>query len=171
MTTAPAPTLEDVANTVGALMRFWGFREILGRTWAFLYLSPQPLSAEDLTARLRTSRGNISVALQEMQRWGIVHREPLQGRTKGYSAETDIWRMISRVYREREKYEVDKATGIFDKALKKPLSAFQKKRVEKLRELSILASAVLERTTQASLKNTAATLPLLLKLHRLLTSE
>ena len=169
--------LLEVANAVGRLMRFWGFKEMLGRIWAVLYLSPQPVTAEDLVQRLKTSRGNVSLALTEMSRWGVVHRIPLHGRTGGYVAETDLWRMVSRVIREREKHEVERAGAAFRTALKRidaaPAAehlpkAFLKARVTRLLKLTDLADEVLGRSTQSSLAQAAAALPALLKLQRVL---
>ena len=38
---------------VGRLIEFWGFKRNMGRVWAVLYLSPEPLTAQDLRDLLR----------------------------------------------------------------------------------------------------------------------
>src|SRR5207248_3108787 len=37
-----------VSDVIGRLIEFWGFKRNMGRIWAVLYLSSEPLSAEDL---------------------------------------------------------------------------------------------------------------------------
>lgn len=96
-----------VADAVGELMRFWNFKPSLGRIWAILYLSQDPLDAEEIEARSGLSTGNVSMSLQELMQWGVVKRVPPQGpggtsRRRLFVAETDIWAMVARVFRERE---------------------------------------------------------------------
>ena len=45
-----------VAEVIGGLMEFWGFKAVMGRLWTILYLSPEPLSAAELGERLQRSR-------------------------------------------------------------------------------------------------------------------
>jgi len=97
-----APELA-VAEAIGRLMHFWGFKRPMGRVWAVLYLHPQPLTAPDLAQCLKMSAGAISMALAELEKWGAVHRSWLPGdRRDFFSAETDIWQLVQRVMRERE---------------------------------------------------------------------
>src|SRR5688572_21431898 len=42
------PSEAAVSDVVGRLIEFWGSKRNMGRIWAVLYLSPEPLSAEDL---------------------------------------------------------------------------------------------------------------------------
>lgn len=113
------PTEAAVSDVVGRLMEFWGFKRNMGRVWTVLYLSPEPLSAEDLRAALELSSGAVSMTLAELSRWGVVRRVWIQGERKDfYTAEVQLWRMISRVFNEREKTEVLAAIEAFEVALK-----------------------------------------------------
>ena len=38
-----APSEAAVSDVVGRLIEFWGFKRNMGRIWAVLYLSPEPL--------------------------------------------------------------------------------------------------------------------------------
>src|SRR6187397_3520851 len=92
---------------VGRLIEFWGFKRNMGRVWAVLYLSDEPLTANDLRARLQLSSGSVSTTLTELSRWGIVRKVWIQGaRSDHFTAEGNLWKMISRVFRERELVEV-----------------------------------------------------------------
>jgi HTH-type transcriptional regulator, glycine betaine synthesis regulator len=114
------PTEAAVSDVVGRLIEFWGFKRNMGRVWTVLYLSPDPLSAEDLRHALQLSSGAVSMTLSELSRWGVVRRVWIQGERKDfYSAEVQLWRMISRVFNEREKSEVTAAIDSFEEALDK----------------------------------------------------
>jgi HTH-type transcriptional regulator, glycine betaine synthesis regulator len=93
------------ADAIGDVIEHWGFRKPLGRLWAMLYLDPTPLSATDLAERLAMSAGGVSTSLSELQRWGVVRRVWRPGERKEFfEAETDFWKMISKVVSEREKF-------------------------------------------------------------------
>jgi HTH-type transcriptional regulator, glycine betaine synthesis regulator len=109
--------VHEVADAVGALMEFWGFRRVMGRLWATLYLSDDPLSAAELCERLEISTGAASMTVNELERWGVVLRSRRPGdRREYFEAETDIWKMVSRVLRERELAQVERALEVFERA-------------------------------------------------------
>jgi len=92
-----------IADAVGALIEHWGFKRNMGRVWAVLYLEQAPLSAADLGERLSLSSGAISMLLAELVQWGVIKKAWVPGgRRDHYEAETSIWKMVSRVLRERE---------------------------------------------------------------------
>ena len=120
VTQSPAlwPSEVIVSDVVGRLIEFWGFKRNLGRIWAVLYLSPEALSAEDLRHSLSLSSGAVSMSLNELLRWGVVRRVWVQGERRDfYVAEVQLWKMISRVFSEREKTEIAAAIEAFEEAL------------------------------------------------------
>jgi DNA-binding transcriptional regulator GbsR (MarR family) len=115
---ALSPAEAAVSDVVGRLMEFWGFKRNMGRLWAVLYLSPEPQSAEELRHALKLSSGAVSMTLSELSRWGVVRKVWVQGERKDfYAAEVQLWRMISRVFNEREKAEINAAIEAFTEAL------------------------------------------------------
>lgn len=107
-----------VSDSIGRLIEFWGFKRNMGRVWAVLYLSARPLSAKDLRARLQLSSGAVSMTLNELQRWGVVRKHWVPGeRCDFFLAESNLWKMISRVLRERERLEVVEALHAFEDAM------------------------------------------------------
>jgi DNA-binding transcriptional regulator GbsR (MarR family) len=112
------PAEAAVSDVVGKLIEFWGFKRNMGRIWSVLYLSPDPLSAEDLRQSLQLSSGAVSMTVNELLRWGVIRRVWVQGERKDfYTAEVQLWRMISRVFNEREKSEIVMAIEAFEEAL------------------------------------------------------
>ena len=112
------PSEAAVSDVVGKLIEFWGFKRNMGRIWSVLYLSPDPLSAEDLRQSLKLSSGAVSMTVNELLRWGVVRKVWVQRERKDfYTAEVQLWRMISRVFNEREKSEIVMAIESFEEAL------------------------------------------------------
>ncbi len=100
--TGDAPLI--VVDAAGKLFAQWGYREILGRVWALLYMSPDALDAKTLRERLSISSGALSMALKELDKLGIVYRETKEGKRRFfYRAETDIWRVITKIFKEHER--------------------------------------------------------------------
>jgi DNA-binding transcriptional regulator GbsR (MarR family) len=111
------PAVLRVADAVGALIEHWGFKRNMGRMWAVLYLEDHPLSAAELGDRLGLSTGAVSMLLAELLQWGIVKKAWVVGeRREHYEPETSIWKMVSRVFRERELNWIKTASEEFDAA-------------------------------------------------------
>jgi len=106
MNPAPKETASPelaVADTVGQLMEFWGFKRPMGRIWALLYLAVQPLGAAEIGEQLRMSSGAVSMALAELLKWGAIKKTWRPGERRDYyEAETSIGKLVQRVLRERE---------------------------------------------------------------------
>ena len=146
-----------VADAVGALMELWGFRRQLGRVWAVLFLSDRPLAAPELCTRLEISTGLLSMTLAELRRWGVVRSVEVPGdRKEHYEPETNVWRLVARVLREREQRAVEGALATFERALHdaraalieldpevKAAARFKARRLELLVDLSRAALNVL----------------------------
>jgi HTH-type transcriptional regulator, glycine betaine synthesis regulator len=144
-----------VADAVGALMVLWGFRRQLGRIWAVLFLSDRALCAPELCQRLRISTGLLSMSLAELRRWGVVRGVAVPGdRKEHFQAETNVWRLVTRVLRERETAAVRAALGALERSLGEARSAAldldpavraqARFRVRRLQQLVELTRAALE---------------------------
>jgi DNA-binding transcriptional regulator GbsR (MarR family) len=93
----------EAADAIGRLMEFWGFRRHMGRIWTVLYLSPEPLTTNELSDTLQLSTSGVSLSVTELVRWGAVRKTWRPGERKDYyTAETSIWKLLRRVYERRE---------------------------------------------------------------------
>jgi HTH-type transcriptional regulator, glycine betaine synthesis regulator len=103
------------ADAIGGLMEFWGFKRNMGRMWCVLYLSDRPLSAADLGSLLQLSTGAVSMTLAELVKWGAAKKSWVPGERRDYyEPETSIWKMVSRVFRERELQQIHAAVEAFE---------------------------------------------------------
>ena len=143
MTARVDPAVLRVADAVGALMESWGFKRNMGRMWSVLYLEDHPLTAADLGERLGLSTGAVSMLLAELLQWGIVKKAWVVGeRREHYEAETSLWKMVSRVFRERELNWIKQAVDQFEQAgdeLKPGTDARRKLIAERIANLAQLA--------------------------------
>jgi DNA-binding transcriptional regulator GbsR (MarR family) len=147
-----------VSDSIGRLMELWGFKRNMGRVWTVLYLAGEPLTAKQLRARLTLSSGAVSMTINELSRWGVVRKIWVQGdRRDFFEAEANIWKMVSRVMRERERSEIAQAIDAFEEALvaldrqaeeEPQLSRVrvrvQRERIEQLLELAKLGRSMLD---------------------------
>jgi DNA-binding transcriptional regulator GbsR (MarR family) len=102
------------ADAMGRLMEFWGFRRHMGRLWTVLYLSPEPMTTAELSETLQLSSSAVSLSLGELVRWGAVRKTWLPGERKDfYRAETNVWKLLRRVYERRELNLVREASDAF----------------------------------------------------------
>ncbi|MBV8761422.1 MAG: MarR family transcriptional regulator [Deltaproteobacteria bacterium] len=111
------PAVLKVADAVGALIESWGFKRNMGRMWTVLYLEDHPLTAADLAERLGLSSGAVSMLLAELTQWGAVKKSWVVGdRREHFEPETSIWKMVSRVFRDRELHWIRTALESFTEA-------------------------------------------------------
>lgn len=153
METVPTPSRSEelVADAVGRIMAFWGFRKNLGRIWAALYLSPEALTSAQLCDDLQLPTGSVSMALGELKRWGAIRKQYIAGdRRDHWVVEDDVWATVSRVMAQREVRELDQlsealtqAERVLDGELGSAVdeeaqqrAAFRRRKVEELEELA-----------------------------------
>jgi DNA-binding transcriptional regulator GbsR (MarR family) len=105
---------------LGRLATFFGFSKVMGQLYGVLLLSAKPLSLDELAERLDISKGNVSMTMQALERWGTVREVWVRGdRRKYYEAETDLWKIISTVLEGRERREVEVALRVIGENMQK----------------------------------------------------
>ena len=86
----------------------WGINRTVAQIHALLYLSPQPLHAEEIARLLSVARSNVSSSLRELQSWGIVRIAHVLGdRRDHFESLKDVWQMFQIIVEERKRREVD----------------------------------------------------------------
>jgi DNA-binding transcriptional regulator GbsR (MarR family) len=96
----------------GNLGERWGVNRSVSQIHALLYASKEPRAAEDIADVLGIARSNVSNSLRELQSWNIIRSVPVLGdRRTFYTAETDLWNLVSRIAAGRKARELDPATA------------------------------------------------------------
>jgi DNA-binding transcriptional regulator GbsR (MarR family) len=86
----------------------WGINRTVGQIYALLYLSKEPLNAEDIVDRLGVSRSNVSMGLKELQAWNLVRLQHKPSDRRDYfSTPDDIWQIVRTLVEERKKREIE----------------------------------------------------------------
>jgi DNA-binding transcriptional regulator GbsR (MarR family) len=132
-----------IMETMGKITSFWGFSKIMGQLYGLLYLSPKALTLDEMAENLAISKGNVSINIRALDRWNMVRQVWVKGDRKDfYEAETDFWKIIRGVLKEREKKEFDNALASIgglrkrgEEILKKSKSAESAFAVDRLKKL------------------------------------
>ncbi|MBM3881390.1 MAG: MarR family transcriptional regulator [Verrucomicrobia bacterium] len=96
----------------------WGLNRTVAQIHALLYLSPQPLPAEDIAETLDVARSNVSASLKDLQGWGVVRRvHVLDDKRDHFECLKDVWEMFRVVVDERKKREMDPTLRLLEECL------------------------------------------------------
>lgn len=91
----------------------WGINRTVAQIHALLFLSPQPLSAEEIADALSVARSNVSTSLRELQGWGIIRVVHVMGdRRDHFESVKDVWELFRQVLDERKRREIDPTLSI-----------------------------------------------------------
>ena len=86
----------------------WGVNRTVAQVHALLYLSPQPLTAEDIADALSVARSNVSTSLRELQNWQLVQSTQKMGdRRDFFSTSHDVWLLFFTVLQQRVEREIE----------------------------------------------------------------
>jgi DNA-binding transcriptional regulator GbsR (MarR family) len=100
------------------MSQFWGFPRGMGSLFAVLFLSPHPLSLDELVLRTRLTKGAISTNVRALARLGLIHPvSRMADRKDYYEAETDFYKAIRSILKERKNSDFDRAVSSVKTAL------------------------------------------------------
>ena len=96
----------------------WGINRTVAQVHALLFLSPQPLHAEDIAGTLEVARSNVSTSLRELQGWRIVRSVSVLGdRRQHFESLKDVWEMFHIIVEERKRREFDPTIAVVRECL------------------------------------------------------
>lgn len=92
----------------GELGARWGINRTVAQIHALLYVSPQPLPADQIASLLSVARSNVSTSLRELQGWNVIRVVHVMGdRRDHFETLNDVWEMFNVILDERKRREVD----------------------------------------------------------------
>jgi len=75
---------------------------------ALLYLSAEPITAEEIAEALSVARSNVSTSLRELQNWKLVQATHQMGDRRDYfSTSHDAWQLFLTVMQQRVEREIE----------------------------------------------------------------
>jgi len=120
MSTKLSQLKQDFIEGLSQISRFWGFPKGMGAIFGVLYLSPAPLSLDEIVQQTGLTKGAISTEVRTLARMGLVHRSSkLADRKDYYEAEDDFYKSIRSLLKERQNNEFDSALSSVREALGK----------------------------------------------------
>ena len=91
----------------GEMASRWGINKTMAQIHALLYVSEEPLDTDEIMEILRISRGNANMNLRSLINWDLAHKIHLPGSRKDYyEGEKDVWKIMARIIKERQKREI-----------------------------------------------------------------
>ncbi len=110
---------DNFVQGMSRISDFWGFPRAMGAIYGAIYLSPAPLSLDEIVEQVSVTKGAVSTHVRTLERLGMVHKQIRLGDRKDYyEAEADFWTIIKGVLREREQNEFDLALNTVNDSLK-----------------------------------------------------
>ena len=102
------PLMERYVLHWGEMGTRWGVNRTVAQIHALLYLSPEPLNAEEISETLSVARSNVSTSLKELQGWGLVNVAHAMGdRRDHFSTKSDTWEMFMTILEQRKRREIE----------------------------------------------------------------
>src|SRR5437764_282160 len=103
-----APIQQKFILHWGEMGTRWGINRTVAQIHALLYVSENPLNAEQIAETLNVARSNVSTSLKELQGWGIVKLVHVLGDKRDhFESMKDPWEMFRVVLDERKRREID----------------------------------------------------------------
>ncbi len=86
----------------------WGINRTVAQIQALLFVSPKPLTADEIAQTLSVARSNVSTSLRELQGWGLVKVVHVLGdRRDHFQSMGDAWDTLRVILEQRKRREID----------------------------------------------------------------
>lgn len=96
----------------------WGINRTIAQIHALLYLSHEPLTAEEIAETLMVARSNVSNSLRELQNWNLVRVMHLKGdRRDHFVTPHDVWDIFVTIGRQRFEREISPTAGMLERCV------------------------------------------------------
>ncbi len=135
--TALSPLVRSFVAHFGEMGSRWGINRTVGQIYALIFVSPAPLNADEIAAKLEFSRSNVSMGLKELQAWRLVNLRHQSGdRREYFDAPSDAWEIFRTLAEERRRREIEPTLSMLRNALLEvPTSAEDRIALERMRAM------------------------------------
>jgi DNA-binding transcriptional regulator GbsR (MarR family) len=103
-----SPAVEKYVLHWGEMGTRWGTNRTVAQIQALLYLSPEPLRADQIVDILAVARSNVSTSIRELQSYGLVRMTHVLGDRRDYFESLhDVWELFRVIIEQRKKRELN----------------------------------------------------------------
>ena len=86
----------------------WGTNRTVAQIQALLYLSPEPLRADQICDLLSVARSNVSTSIRELQSYELVRMTHVLGDRRDYFESIhDVWELFRVIVEQRKQRELN----------------------------------------------------------------
>lgn len=102
----------------GEMGQAWGINRTSAQVHALLFVSPEPLDAEQISLLLDVSRSNISTSIKELITWGVIKKVHMIGdRRDRFEALKDVMETFRVIMAERKRREMDPTISLLEQCV------------------------------------------------------
>jgi DNA-binding transcriptional regulator GbsR (MarR family) len=147
---ALTPVMKKIILHWGEMGSSWGINRTVAQIYALLYLSPEPLTADEISACLAIARSTVSTGLHELQAWGVVKvLHELGDRRDHFTTMNDIWEIFRVILDERKRREIDPTIEVLQESVQEIQSqaadqTYVEERVKDMLDFFVDVTAVYE---------------------------
>lgn len=103
-----SPAVEKYVLHWGEMGTRWGTNRTVAQIQALLYLSPEPLRADEIVELLSVARSNVSTSIRELQSYGLVKMTHILGDRRDYFESLhDVWDLFRVIIDQRKQRELN----------------------------------------------------------------
>jgi DNA-binding transcriptional regulator GbsR (MarR family) len=103
-----SPAVEKYVLHWGEMGTRWGTNRTVAQIQALLYLSPEPLRADQIVDALSVARSNVSTSIRELQSYGLVRMTHVLGDRRDYFESLhDVWELFRVIIEQRKQRELN----------------------------------------------------------------
>ena len=86
----------------------WGTNRTVAQIQALLYLSPEPMRADEICELLSVARSHVSTSIRELQSYGLVRMTHVLGDRRDYFESIhDVWELFRVIIEQRKQRELN----------------------------------------------------------------
>jgi len=134
-----------LVEAAGHASQSLGIGRVMGQIFAYLYLSREQRSLDDLTSALGISKGSASMGVRQLEQWGALEKVWVKGDRKDYYRARDAFgAIIKNIIRDLAGKRIESSSVLLDEVealLKKGQKngrnagedVFIRERIEKIR--------------------------------------
>lgn len=131
---------QRMIEAAGHATQSLGVGRVLGQIFAYLYLSPEPRTLNDLTSELGISKGSASMGVRQLEQWGALEKIWVKGDRKDYyRAKDNFGKMIKNAILDLAGKRIQDYSALLNEIeselaeSKGPNDRFLQERIRKLR--------------------------------------
>jgi DNA-binding transcriptional regulator GbsR (MarR family) len=125
------PMIKTFVLHFGEMGSRWGINRTVGQIYALIYLSDEPLNADQIVESLGFSRSNVAMGIKELDVMNLIMLRHIPNDRKDYYAtHEDIWDIVRNLIEARRKREIDPTLSMLRSVIMENPSSTEEKHAQ-----------------------------------------